>query len=64
MEKQIKSLVSTSNLEKALKKVVKSENFTELEDIVSKLKKSSQENQEVMTKKYKQINEDMKNKHD
>ena len=64
MEKQIKSLVSTSNLEKALKKVVKSENFTELEDIVNKLKKSSQENQEVMTKKYKQINEDMKNKHD
>jgi hypothetical protein len=64
LEKQLKGMVSTSNLSSALKKTVKTDLFSDLESIVSKLKKSTEENQEVINKKYKQLNEDMKNKHD
>jgi len=53
LEKQLKGFVSTSNLNSALKKTVKTDLFSDLESIVSKLKKSTEESQEVINKKYK-----------
>jgi hypothetical protein len=46
-------MVSTSSLNSALKKTVKTDLFTDLESIVSKLKKSTEESQELINKKYK-----------
>ena len=53
LEKQLKGFVYTSNLNSALKKTVKTDLFSDLESIVSKLKKSTEESQEVINKKYK-----------